>query len=99
MVESEEAVHEFAEHVAVVKVPRLQELRPDTMYPLSQVGWHVEPLARELVQSPAAPFVGAADASQGFAEHVAAVNVPKEQDDVPDTVYPELHVGWHVDPL
>ena len=63
------------------------------------VGWHVEPLARELVQSPAPPFVGAADASHGFAEHVAAVSVPALQDDVPDTVYPELHVGWQVDPL
>ena len=96
---AEEMLQGAGSHVAVVKVPRLQELRPDTMYPLSQVGWHVEPLARELVQSPAAPFAGAADALHGFAEHVAAVNVPKEQDDVPDTVYPELHVGWHVDPL
>ena len=26
-------------------------------------------------------------------EHVAAVNVPKEHELVPDTVYPELHVG------
>ena len=43
--------------------------------------------------------MGAADASHGFAEHVAAVSVPALQDDVPDTVYPELHVGWHVDPL
>jgi|TARA_B110000238_G_C15879923_1_gene333012 hypothetical protein len=28
-----------------------------------------------------------------FAEHVAAVSVPALHDDVPDTVYPELHVG------
>ena len=99
MVESEEAVHEFAVHVAAVKVPALHELVPDTVYPELHVGWHVDPLARELVQSPAPPFVGAADASHGFAEHVAAVSVPALQDDVPDTVYPELHVGWHVDPL
>ena len=31
-------------------------------------------------------------------EHVAAVNVPKEHELVPDTVCPESHVGWHVDP-
>ena len=60
----------------------------------------MEPLARELVQSPTPPFVGAADASHGgFAEHVAAVSVPALQEDVPDTVYPESHVGWHVVPL
>ena len=92
-------MHEFAEHVAAVNVPKEHELVPDTMYPELHVGWHVDPLARELVQSPAPPFVGAADASHGFAEHVAAVNVPKEHELVPDTVYPELHVGWHVDPL
>jgi hypothetical protein len=63
------------------------------------VGWHVDPLASELVQSPAPPFEGAPEASQGFAAHVAVVSVPALQDDVPDTVYPELHVGWHVDPL
>ena len=63
------------------------------------VGWHVDPLASELVQSPTPPFVGDVDASHGLAMHVAAVRVPALQDDVPDTVYPELHVGWHVDPL
>ena len=92
-------MHEFAEHVAAVKVPKAHELDPDTVYPELHVGWHVDPLASELVQSPAPPFVGAVDASHGFAEHVAAVSVPALQDDVPDTVYPELHVGWQVDPL
>ena len=92
-------MHEFAVHVAAVKVPALHELVPDTVYPELHVGWHVDPLASEFVQSPAPPFVGAADASHGFAEHVAAVNVPKEHELGPDTVYPELHVGWHVDPL
>ena len=89
----------FAEHVAAVRVPAVQELVPETVYPELHVGWHVDPLARELVQSPAPPFVGAVDASQGFAEHVAAVRVPAVQELVPETVYPELHVGWHVDPL
>ena len=99
MVESEEAVHEFAEHVAAVNVPKEHELVPDTIHPELHVGWHVDPLASELVQSPIAPFVGAADASHRFAEHVAAVSAPALQDDVPDTMYPALHVGWHVDPL
>ena len=31
--------------------------------------------------------------SASATEHVAAVNVPKEHELVPDTVYPELHVG------
>ena len=53
------------EHVAAVRVPRLHELVPDTVYPEVHVGWHVDPLARELVQSPTLPFVGAADASHG----------------------------------
>ena len=86
-------------HVAAVSVPRLHEDVPDTVYPLLHVGWHVDPLAIELVQSPKAPFVGAAYASQGFAEHVAAVSVPALHEDVPDTVYPALHVGWHDEPI
>jgi|OM-RGC.v1.030765263 hypothetical protein len=32
------------------------------------------------------------------ASHVAAVSVPALHELVPDTVYPLLHVGWHVDP-
>ena len=36
-----------------------------TVYPELHVGWHVDPLARELPQSPAPPFVGTVDASQG----------------------------------
>ena len=92
-------MHEFAEHVAAVNVPKEHELVPDTVYPELHVGWHVEPLASELVQSPAPPFAGAVDASHGFAEHVAAVRVPAVQELVPETVCPELHVGWHDVPL
>ena len=33
-----------------------------------------------------------------MASHVAAVSVPAVHELVPDTVYPLLHVGWHVDP-
>ena len=50
------------------------------------------PLARELVQSPAPPYLGATEASQTFAEQVAAVSVPALHELVPDTVYPALHV-------
>ena len=94
-----DASHGFAEHVAAVSVPALQDDVPDTVYPELHVGWQVDPLAKELVQSPTPPFVGAADASHGFKEHVAAVSVPAVQELVPETTYPELHVGWHVDPL
>jgi len=91
--------HSIGEHVAAISVPALHEDVPDTVYPELHVGWHVDTLRRELEQSPAPPFVGAADASHGFAEHVAAISVPALHEDVPDTVYPELHVGWHVDAL
>lgn len=79
-------MHEFAEHVAAFNVPALQDDVPDTVYPELHVGWHVDPLARELVQSPAPPFVGATDASHGSTVHVAAVNVPELHELVPDTV-------------
>ena len=56
-----DASHGLGEHVAAVRKPKVwHELHPDTAYPFSHVGWHVDPLARELVQSPAPPFVGAA---------------------------------------
>ena len=51
-------------HVAAVRVPAVHELVPDTVYPESHVGWHVDPLTRLLVQLPTAPLVGAVDASQ-----------------------------------
>jgi len=57
------AAHEFAEHVATVSVPALHEDVPDTVYPGLHVGWHVDPLANELVQSPISPFKGAIEAS------------------------------------
>ena len=51
-------------HVAAVRVPAVQELVPETVYPDLHAGWHVDPLARELVQLPTAPYLGAVDASQ-----------------------------------
>ena len=81
-----EASQAFAVHVAAVSVPALHELVPDRVYPVVHVGWHVDPLARVLVQSPTLPFAGAVDASHGFGEHVAAVSVPALHELVPDTV-------------
>ena len=50
-----------AVHVAAVSVQKEEhELVPETVYPDSHVGWHIKPHARELVQLPAPPFVGAA---------------------------------------
>jgi hypothetical protein len=93
LLEVEEEVHEFAEHVAAVTVPALHEDVPDTVYPALQVGWHVDPLAIELVQSPAPPLVGATT-SHRFGEHATvSFRVPSKQDLVPDRLYPMLHVG------
>ena len=50
------------------------------------VGVHDEPLARELVQLPTTPLVGAVDASHEEAEHVAAVKVPALHEETPETV-------------
>ena len=73
-------------HVAAVKVPALHELVPETVYPELHVGWHVAPLARALVQSPTAPFVGDVDASHESGLHIAAVSVPALHELIPDTV-------------
>ena len=51
-------------HVAAVSVPAVHELAPKTVYPWSHVGWHDDPLANELMQSPTSPFAGAVDTSQ-----------------------------------
>ena len=60
---------------------------------------HDEPLAKELVQSPTAPFTGSEDASHGFGEHVALVSTLSVHDVTPCSAYPGLHVGTHDVPL
>jgi hypothetical protein len=50
-------------HVAAVSVPALHEDVPDIVYPEVHDGWHVDPLANELVQPPTPPVVGGAEAS------------------------------------
>ena len=62
---TDDALHGWnvKEHAAAVSVPAVHELVPETVYPGSHVGWHVDPLARELVQSPTPPLAGGMDAS------------------------------------
>ena len=51
--------------IAGDRTPSSHTLGPDTAYPWSHVGWHVDPLASSEVQSPTAPLAGGDDASQG----------------------------------
>jgi hypothetical protein len=60
------AVVGLATQVAAVKMKPEAKAHVDfdgAAYPALQVGWHVAPAARELVQVPTAPLVGAAEAS------------------------------------
>ena len=41
----------------------------------------------------------AKEAANGLGEQVAAIRFPAVHELVPETVYPESHVGWQVDPL
>jgi hypothetical protein len=66
----------------------LHEDVPDTVYPELHVGWHVDPLARELVQSPAPPFVGAADASQKGTGTITLISMLEDEIEL-KTVTPE----------
>ena len=50
-------------HLATSKLPFKQYAGPETVYPELHVGWHVDPLARVLVQSPTPPFACGAEAS------------------------------------
>ena len=97
-----DASHGFGAHVAATKFPAEHTDAPETMYPSSHPGWHVDPDASSSVQSPTSPFKGAVDASHGSptaARHVAGTIVPSEPHEVaPDASNPELHSGWHVDP-
>jgi hypothetical protein len=90
--------HKVAVQVAAASVPAVHEDVPETVYPEAHVGAQVDPDASVLVQVPTAPLVGAPDASHGLAAQVAAASVPVVHEDVPETVYPEAHVGWQVDP-
>ncbi len=51
-----------------------------------QVGWQVEPLAKEVLQVPRVPLVGAVNPLHGLAMQVALVKTPRKQEDAPDTV-------------
>jgi hypothetical protein len=83
---SADASHGSGLHVAAVKFPAKQLDRPDRLYPILHVGWHVDPDFRLFVQVPLFPFVGLADASHGSGSHVAASSAPVELlDATPDS--------------
>lgn len=86
-------------HSAGSSTPARHFVTPNRMYPALQTGRHVEPLGRLEVQSPAAPFSGAADASQGSGIHEACVMTPRWHDVDPVPWYPSSHCGSHVCPL
>tara|TARA_B110000459_G_C16166334_1_gene297387 strand:+ start:27 stop:425 length:399 start_codon:yes stop_codon:yes gene_type:complete len=56
-----------AVHIAAVSILSVHDVAPDTVYPESHSGWHVEPLARVSVQVPAAPLSMGTAASHSFA--------------------------------
>ena len=85
--------HESARQTAALNVPRLHVLGPLTVYPASQDGWQLEPLAREAGQSPTEPCSGAAEAAHGFASQTAAVSVPRLHVLGPLTVQSPTHVA------
>jgi hypothetical protein len=65
-----------AVHVAAVSTLSVHDVAPDTVYPESHSGWHVEPLARVSVQVPAAPLVGGTAASHSLSLRTHAAGGP-----------------------
>jgi hypothetical protein len=49
------APQSVASHFVLVIVSALHDDVPGTVYPGFQVGWHVDPLAKKLLQSPTPP--------------------------------------------
>ena len=64
-------------HVVNVNSPRRHDVSPDAVNPSSHVGWHDDPLANELGQSPRVPFVSVAGTSHDSASHVPWVRLPR----------------------
>ena len=60
-------LQEFGKQVATVRIPVLQELSPETVYPGLQVGSQDCPEVKLLVQVPRSPLGGAILAPQGSA--------------------------------
>ena len=58
----------------------------------------VPPVARGSLDEQDAGDEGEGD-DEGAIVQFAAVSTLSVHDVAPDTVYPELHVGWHVEPL
>jgi hypothetical protein len=71
--------------VPPARFPARHEKLLESAKPVLHTGLHVAPDGRLLLQSPMFTFVGAVTV-HGLGLHVAAVKVPAEQLDVPDTV-------------
>lgn len=91
-----EASQGLGKQVADVRMPNPQLVTPESLKPVLQTGRHVDPEAREFVQFPGCPFPGAVEALQGIGRHLADVNVPKLQLEMPARVYPLLQIGTQV---
>ena len=85
--EEEHGVDDKGEGVTVqfaaVSTLSVHDVAPDTVYPELHVGWHVEPLGRVSVQSPAAPLAGGTAASHALSLRTHAAGGPSPE-------YPEL---------
>jgi hypothetical protein len=62
---------------AAVSTLSVHDVVPETVYPESHSGWHVEPLTRVSVQSPAAPFAGGTAASHALSLRTHAAGGPE----------------------
>ena len=94
----------FSISVGEAGVDAVSQLVP--LYPASHpVHVHdpvVPPMVPPLMQYklPSEPsLLGSVETVHKFGEHVALVNTRFKHEDVPETVYPVLHVGWQEDPL
>ena len=101
MVMAPDASQESPLHTAVsVRVLPLHDLVPDRVYPESQVGVHVDPLASKLGHEEASPLAIANAASvQAWLHTTVFVNTRLVHDIAPDSTYPASHVGTQDVPL
>ena len=89
----------LALHTAVsVRVPSLQDLEPDRVYPLLHVGLQLDPLD-SLEQGDATPLPMAAVASQSLVHTAVLVKSRSMHVVTPTRTYPVWQTGTHVSPL
>ena len=103
-------VQELGLHIEYVISPFKHVDFPGIVYPLGQVCVHDLPLARLsrlCLQVPGSlifPVVALSETRCGLGVqllglHVDGVKTPKEHDVFPESLYPGLHAGVHVEPL